>query len=499
MDLVPQPHQKRQRTYSDNEYLYAHTAEWNTQAGRQHISRWGSQSGGTEKQQDMRGMQNSNVLGTTRRIKTICKKNSQMYRLRFIPTRKDKSIRNHTPTATIPASPLYDLGQQQQVLPPTEKTRYYICSSRHRQQDDSDPSAHWSHLEEEPGCTRKRHQVGIQNITRTPSSLMCSDRDDEILIHPGDSSPHSKCGIMLPTWNSNNGISSGKSCIQSHECCDDDNCGYRKYSHYSHSQYHIKVPEGLPTMAVSIVASNMDQNFGLSGFCATTVEIPFILWPRFTQQGWDSAFTITIGEGWIPPSLPTCDPNKDTQPGLNRLEHSGTPLTMNVWLFGRREIKPMFGASFAKPFEMRCLCIVSALSSKVSVHAHVVTQLPYALLCALVSVLVGYLPLGFEAYPSWAGLLIGIPILAASIFLLGAKTESTHADAFTKILLLLPLPASYKASLREDQSYVDSLESPPVYPNHHQDSRQSLDERQVTVVESDEIKVDKSAPTTKSS
>ncbi|KAI9293953.1 hypothetical protein K502DRAFT_325080, partial [Neoconidiobolus thromboides FSU 785] len=68
--------------------------------------------------------------------------------------------------------------------------------------------------------------------------------------------------------------------------------------------------------------------------------------------------------------------------------------------------------------------ILSALSSKCPVRDHVTTQLPYALLVALTSVIFGYLPVGFNAYPAWAGLLIGIVFMTLVVLLIGTKTES---------------------------------------------------------------------------
>ena len=63
--------------------------------------------------------------------------------------------------------------------------------------------------------------------------------------------------------------------------------------------------------------------------------------------------------------------------------------------------------------------ILSALASIVSVHAHVTTQLPYAVTCALLAILVGLIPVGYHAYPQYAGLLIGIPCIVGLVWLLG--------------------------------------------------------------------------------
>ncbi len=51
--------------------------------------------------------------------------------------------------------------------------------------------------------------------------------------------------------------------------------------------------------------------------------------------------------------------------------------------------------------------ILSAMSSKCDLRHHVYSQTPYAVTCGVFAVLVGYLPMGFHEWPSWAGLPIG--------------------------------------------------------------------------------------------
>ncbi|KAI9002590.1 Na+/H+ antiporter family-domain-containing protein [Hyaloraphidium curvatum] len=77
--------------------------------------------------------------------------------------------------------------------------------------------------------------------------------------------------------------------------------------------------------------------------------------------------------------------------------------------------------------------ILSALSSRVSVNAHVNTQMPYAFLGAILSILVGYLPSGYHVYPSYAGLLIGMALLFPLVWLMGTKIESDKPDKFAFI------------------------------------------------------------------
>lgn len=77
--------------------------------------------------------------------------------------------------------------------------------------------------------------------------------------------------------------------------------------------------------------------------------------------------------------------------------------------------------------------ILSALSSRVSVNAHVSSQMPYAILNALLAILIGLLPVGYGAYPSYAGLLLGIPIIVGLVWLLGTPVESDKPDKFAFI------------------------------------------------------------------
>ena len=63
-------------------------------------------------------------------------------------------------------------------------------------------------------------------------------------------------------------------------------------------------------------------------------------------------------------------------------------------------------------------------------RSHVTTQLPYALLVAFASILCGYLPVGYELYPGWAGLLVGNAFLVGCVYLLGTRTESEDPGRF---------------------------------------------------------------------
>ncbi|MHC4605464.1 MAG: Na+/H+ antiporter NhaC family protein [Planctomycetota bacterium] len=57
---------------------------------------------------------------------------------------------------------------------------------------------------------------------------------------------------------------------------------------------------------------------------------------------------------------------------------------------------------------------------------HVRTQIPYAILCAAVAILVGYLPAGFGFSP-WPGLVVGVAILLGMLFLIGRRATDEPA------------------------------------------------------------------------
>lgn len=67
-----------------------------------------------------------------------------------------------------------------------------------------------------------------------------------------------------------------------------------------------------------------------------------------------------------------------------------------------------------------------------SLGSHVTTQGAYAITCAIVATLVGTLPVGFGAYPDWAGLLLGSTLTVALVFLLGAPVRGVQQDLVTR-------------------------------------------------------------------
>ncbi len=66
--------------------------------------------------------------------------------------------------------------------------------------------------------------------------------------------------------------------------------------------------------------------------------------------------------------------------------------------------------------------IMSSMASGADHVDHVRTQAPYALVCAGVAALVGYVPVGFGMSP-WISLILGAGILVGLIFFIGKRAE----------------------------------------------------------------------------
>jgi Na+/H+ antiporter NhaC len=67
--------------------------------------------------------------------------------------------------------------------------------------------------------------------------------------------------------------------------------------------------------------------------------------------------------------------------------------------------------------------ILSSMASGADHIDHVRTQLPYALLAAVVGILAGDIPTAFGLSP-WISLLVGVSVMAAVLSVFGEKVES---------------------------------------------------------------------------
>ena len=66
--------------------------------------------------------------------------------------------------------------------------------------------------------------------------------------------------------------------------------------------------------------------------------------------------------------------------------------------------------------------IMSSMASGADHVDHVRTQLPYALIVAGISILLGYIPVGYGV-PGWIMLLIGFVVILGFVRILGKKVE----------------------------------------------------------------------------
>ncbi|KAJ8908337.1 hypothetical protein NDN08_005049 [Rhodosorus marinus] len=67
--------------------------------------------------------------------------------------------------------------------------------------------------------------------------------------------------------------------------------------------------------------------------------------------------------------------------------------------------------------------ILSSISSRCDVMHHTITQLPYALTVGCVSIILGYLPVGYSAYENYWGLIIGCAFSMVFIIFVGVRVD----------------------------------------------------------------------------
>jgi Na+/H+ antiporter NhaC len=97
-------------------------------------------------------------------------------------------------------------------------------------------------------------------------------------------------------------------------------------------------------------------------------------------------------------------------------DHALFVLTVSSVLSG-----PLFG-DVSSPISANT--ILTSLSCKVSVQHHVNSQLAYSLLVLLTSLVLGYLPVGYNLYPQWAGLLICCGFVTIVLVVFGGSPAS---------------------------------------------------------------------------
>jgi hypothetical protein len=77
--------------------------------------------------------------------------------------------------------------------------------------------------------------------------------------------------------------------------------------------------------------------------------------------------------------------------------------------------------------------VLSSVATKCDLMSHVQTQLPYAVLAGAVGVLVGDLPTGYEVYPEYVGIVLGIATVLFTCWFLAVKVDSDKVDKVTNL------------------------------------------------------------------
>jgi len=62
--------------------------------------------------------------------------------------------------------------------------------------------------------------------------------------------------------------------------------------------------------------------------------------------------------------------------------------------------------------------VLSALASECGLMNHVGTQAPYAVVIVIIATIVGTVPIGFDAWPTWVGLLMGLVVIIAFVYII---------------------------------------------------------------------------------
>ena len=68
--------------------------------------------------------------------------------------------------------------------------------------------------------------------------------------------------------------------------------------------------------------------------------------------------------------------------------------------------------------------VLSSLACDCNLIKHVMTQVPYVIYVVIISVLLGTIPIGFDAWPNIVGILLGVVAILAFVFLLCVPISS---------------------------------------------------------------------------
>jgi hypothetical protein len=81
--------------------------------------------------------------------------------------------------------------------------------------------------------------------------------------------------------------------------------------------------------------------------------------------------------------------------------------------------------------------VLSALACDCKLLSHVSTQAPYAIVCILVSIILGTVPIGYDGWPNIVGILLGVCVIGAFVYGMCPKVISPtgNFDIFVELFL----------------------------------------------------------------
>jgi hypothetical protein len=99
--------------------------------------------------------------------------------------------------------------------------------------------------------------------------------------------------------------------------------------------------------------------------------------------------------------------------------------------------------------------VLSALACDCKLLSHVSTQAPYAIVCIVVSIILGTVPIGYDAWPNIIGILLGFCVIAGFVFGLCPQVISATGsfDIFVELFL------KYKAGSPLHELKADTIKA----------------------------------------
>jgi hypothetical protein len=80
--------------------------------------------------------------------------------------------------------------------------------------------------------------------------------------------------------------------------------------------------------------------------------------------------------------------------------------------------------------------VLSSMSCECNLTSHVMTQGPYSLLIVFISIVLGTIPLGYGAWPNYAGLILGFLVILVIVYFFGKPilSDTGSYDILTELI-----------------------------------------------------------------